>query len=299
MVQTPYMSSRQTLSLALVTLLSSGCGTRSLEGEQEGDTMSTETGESGPMEGTGNDGSSGSTSGEGSAGSDDTTTGADVTTGTGATSGGDGDGDEFGDGDGDGDDGWDSGGTGAPSTNPGGSSDEPVGVGEGAMPDDEGDVTNPSADVIAQAVYTDGEFIDFRVQFAQPPFDHSATHDIAFCIDLDGNEGTGGSCGTHGDGVDLYLQVFAELDGDVGTYVPVLDNAPIDPCAFTAYETETRTLRVLLWADDVGADGEFPYILTSTFGGSFGTNEWSPEEGWTSSQFVSELPPFGGEPGCW
>jgi hypothetical protein len=187
-------------------------------------------------------------------------------------------------------------------TDPGGDGD-PGGAGPGATPDDEGDVTNPSADVVAAAVYLSGDLVDFRAQFAAPPFDHSATHRVDWCIDLDGFKTGAGSCGTHGEGVDVYVSAYAQLDGNVGEFGLSVEHwdggsEQPDPCQFAAYEPETRTLRVLLLRSQIGGVGPFDTILISDFGGSGGANEWVPDAGWGSVVEVDELPPFAGAPAC-
>jgi hypothetical protein len=165
-------------------------------------------------------------------------------------------------------------------------------VGPVPVPDDEGDVILPSADVIAAAVYTDGALVDFRVQFAAPPFTDQATYDVTWCIES--APGGSGSCATHAMGVDAYLQLFQ--DGPAGEYVSGTDG--VDACQHGFFDAGTNTLRILVPADVFPGTPDFRWILTVTYGGSGGANEWVPEVGDHPVTFIDELPPFDGAPSC-
>lgn len=169
---------------------------------------------------------------------------------------------------------------------------EPGGPGPGAMPDPSGDVSLPSADVIAAAVYTDGELVDLRVQFMELPFTDQATYNVTWCIEAGG--GGSGSCATHAYDIDAYLQLFQS--GPAGEFVS--NNPAVDPCLHGTFEDETNTLRILVPADEFPGTPDFRWILTVTFGGSFGTNEWVPEAGKLDVLWVDELPPFSGDRTC-
>lgn len=171
----------------------------------------------------------------------------------------------------------------------------PGGVGDGATPDNPGDVDLPSADIVAAAVYTDGVLADFRVQLVEPPFDGSATHSIDWCIDGSAGGGTY-SCGTHGDGIESFLSLSVVLDGEPGQFQS--STPGVDVCLHGAFEAETNTLRMLIPLVLVDDDGEFDWIVTSYFGGSGGANEWTPDFGQESAIAVAVLPPFDGTPTC-
>ncbi len=170
--------------------------------------------------------------------------------------------------------------------------DEPGGAGPDAMPDDANDVTLPGADVIAAAVYTDGEWVDFRAQFAAPPFGDETTYSVTWCIAYDG--GGTGSCATHASDIDEYLSLSQV--GPSGQFV--VSPPEVDACEHTSFEAETNTVRVLVPADDFPGTADFRWLLTVTFGGSFGVNEWVPEVGDLDVAVVAEFPPFAGEPSC-
>jgi len=168
---------------------------------------------------------------------------------------------------------------------------EPGGVGPDPQPDDKGDVALPSADVVAAAVYTDGESADFRVQLVEPPFTAEATYNITWCIES--GPGGSGSCATHADNIDAYLQLFhTDEPGLFESGTPGID------CTNASFEDETNTLRIVVPVDTFPGTEDFSWILTVTFGGSGGDNEWVPEEGDLPVTFVDELPLFGGSPVC-
>jgi len=150
------------------------------------------------------------------------------------------------------------------------------------------------ADVVATAVYTDGTLVDFRVQLVAPPFAQETTYSIDWCID--GSEIGSGSCSTHADGIDTYLTLYQAPDGAVGEFGS--STPGVDPCLHAAFEEETNTLRVLVPVELVDDDGDFDWVLTVTFGGSGGANEWCPNEGTAPVTVVDELPPFSGTPSC-
>jgi len=181
--------------------------------------------------------------------------------------------------------------TGTPTT-AGTGGGEPGGAGPGATPDDADDVDLPSADVVAAAVYTDGSLVDFRVQLAAPPFTDEATYNITWCIEA--GLGGGRSCATHAYDIDHYLQLFQA--GPAGDFVSATPE--VDPCLHGAFESDTNTLRILVPADEFPGTPDFRWILTVTFGGSGGDNEWVPEMGNLDVVWVDELPPFAGEPTC-
>ncbi len=124
------------------------------------------------------------------------------------------------------------------------------------------------------------------------PFGDETTYSVGWCLDT-GATG-GGSCATHATGIDAYLSLGQE--GPSGQFVSGTDG--VDPCLHTAYEAETRTLRVLVPAEEFPGTWDFQWILTVTFGGSSGNNEWVPESGNLGVVFVDELPVFAGEPSC-
>lgn len=158
--------------------------------------------------------------------------------------------------------------------------------------DDEGDVSLASADLLGAAVYTDGELADFRLQFAAPPFTDQATYSISWCLDY-GPGGTG-TCSTHATGVDAYLRLHQE--GAAGQFLSTTSG--VDACEHASFDPVTNSLRVLVPLDVLPVAPEFTWIVTVTFGGSFGTNEWIPEVGSLPVTAVEIFPPFVGDPSC-
>lgn len=177
-------------------------------------------------------------------------------------------------------------------TTAGSGGDVPGGVGPGAVPDEEGDVSLPGADVVAAAVYTDGVLADFRVQFADDPFGDQTTYSVAWCLDT--RLPAVGTCPSQGPGLDTYLLLIQE--GPSGQFVS--GNERVHPCSHTAYEADTRTLRVLVGVDEFPGTSDFAWTLNVIFGGSSGNNERVPEEGLLDVVVVDELPAFSGEPTC-
>jgi len=169
--------------------------------------------------------------------------------------------------------------------------DEPDPVGPDPVPDDSDDVSLPSADVIAAAVYTDGTLVDFRLQFAAAPFTDQASYTVGWCIVGIGGQG---SCGTHASDVSDYLQLFQQ--GPAGEFES--GTPGVDECEHTSFHADSNTLRVLVPADVFPGTADFRWIASVTFGGSFGMNEWVPEEGDLAVTVVDELPAFEGEPVC-
>ncbi len=165
-------------------------------------------------------------------------------------------------------------------------------LGPAVVPDTHGDVTLPSADLLAAAVYTDGELVEFRLRFAAPPFTDRATYDVTWCIES--GPGGIGSCATQATGVDAYLQLFQA--GPAGQFVSPTPG--VDPCDHTFFDPDTNSLRVLVPAAAFPGTSDFRWIVSVTFGGSFGTNEWVPEVGDLPVSEVDVLPPFVGSPSC-
>lgn len=165
----------------------------------------------------------------------------------------------------------------------------PGGAGPDGAPDDPGDVMLPEADAIAAAVYSNGELIDLRVQLATAPFGVEATYDISWCLGTD--TGTG-SCATHADNIEAHL-LIALTDSGVES-----DPFEISPCLYGAFETETNTVRMLVPTELLLGHDDFEWIMTVSYGGSFGNNEWLPDEGALDVTVVDEFPPFSGETLC-
>lgn len=168
----------------------------------------------------------------------------------------------------------------------------PGGAGPGAVPDPGDDVELPSADVVAAAVYTDGTMVDFRVQFADVPFTGEATSTITWCIEA----GQGGNDACRGQAFDIDAHLVLAQAGAAGAFESA--TPPVDACLHGAFEPETNTLRILVPAATFPGTADFRWILTVTFGGSGGDNEWVPEEGKLDVTWVDELPPFSGDPPC-
>jgi hypothetical protein len=164
--------------------------------------------------------------------------------------------------------------------------------------DPAGDVSLSNADVVRTAAAIENGKVDLRVQLCGVPFPFVATHFLDWCVELDNNMSTGGACG-YGNliGADTGLHISRGTNG-VG-YAGQIGGAPLDVCNDVTFDPLTNTLRVLFDASRIGSPISFNYVLTSTFGGSFGANEWLPQAptfGTASGRLttLTTLPPFNG-----
>ena len=98
-----------------------------------------------------------------------------------------------------------------------------------------------------------------------------------------------------------YLAFWQAESGEPGAFTMNMEldfeEIQLDACANASYEAGTRTVRALLPLALFGSS-KFDYVVTSTFGGSFGNNELVPSTGKLTSIPVDVLPPFGGNPAC-
>lgn len=169
--------------------------------------------------------------------------------------------------------------------------------------DQPGDVTLPNADMLSGSAAVFNGMVDLRLSFLARPFPDTATHTLSWCVDTDGDPGTGGVCGW---GVFAGADWFISLEWVPGRGLAasmLVDgmSASVDVRPYLWYDPGNVTLRLLFPLSLMGDDGDFHYAVESAFGGSWGVNDQAPRRidfanphGCFASGF-EELP-FGGSP---
>jgi len=150
---------------------------------------------------------------------------------------------------------------------------------DGCWTDPVGDVILSKADVVAGCVFVDDETVGFYLQFADMPFPDTATWNLVWCIDADGNAATGDLCG-YGDllGTDATVSLAppSGVGWEDGFYLNVNGTNIDDPCAALRFDFTHNILEVSLPASLIDVPAGFDYVVGSVFGGSGGANEWCP-----------------------
>ncbi len=142
--------------------------------------------------------------------------------------------------------------------------------------DPSGDVTLPNADIIRVAASTHGGVFDLRLQLCAVPFPSTHTQHVGVCLDTDFDAGTGHGCGA-GSGIEVaigldYFILWQTFDAYIAA-----GGASFDACSVVTFDTASNTLRLAIPTAALGAES-FRFTVDSNFGGSFGANEFVPDD---------------------
>jgi len=156
------------------------------------------------------------------------------------------------------------------------------------------DVSLPNADMIAGSATVYGGTVYLAVQFvAEPLFGTPNTHNIIWCIDRDAVVETDYVCGGVSGGLqgsDAYVAIWNTPlpSGQIYMAVEGGPTTTLDFATNYAFDAATNTVCVNFPLTLLGdSDDAFNYIVTSTFGGSGGANDWAPDNPTSSSFFTA------------
>jgi hypothetical protein len=135
----------------------------------------------------------------------------------------------------------------------------------GVWADPAGDGGPSHNDIVFGSATVQGDTLDLRVQFLDPPFSScEETHDITWCFDVDQDASTGTTCGYAGADLEFTLSgKRGALFGGPFSFDGAL--AGLDPCSVGWYDWDTNTLRLVLPLSSLSNGSALDYALEGVF----------------------------------
>lgn len=176
----------------------------------------------------------------------------------------------------------------------------------GVWQDPAGDVSQPHADLIFGTAVVWNDKVDIRLRFLDIPFMDDLPQTVTWCLNTDGDAGTGNVCDQPGaDESFSLIGNFGALYGNGFTFAGALSS--LNPCDVGWYDWHSHTVRLVFPLPLISPNEAFDYAVDSDFDDD-GTlmHDWAPDvvdfsdpDGIYSSYLsASPPPPFSGAPLC-
>ncbi len=176
----------------------------------------------------------------------------------------------------------------------------------GVWQDPAHDVSLPHADLTYGTAVVWNDKVDIRLRFLDIPFMDDLPQTVSWCLNTDGDAGTGNVCDQPGaDETFSLIGNFGALYGNGFTFAGALSG--LDPCSIGWYDWHSHTLRLVFPLSLISPNENFHYAVDSIFDDdSVLMHDWAPDvvdfsssDGAYSSYLsATPPPPFSGMPLC-